>query len=533
MPDHDSSLQIHSNLPLVKSIDFDGDADSLFERLEGLPGRVWLDSATANWGANSDDSADNESPVRALSRYSFISADPVLRLIAFPDDPDPWPLLAQLAKSIRTSSAPGLPPFQGGLLGVVGYEASRWLEPHELANCFSSQQNDLPTPAISFGVYDWTIAIDHHRKTAWLISQGLCDANGSQHGSLCQFNTTLRFDLDLARRRIEQVLSLISSKNKPTGTFRFDKAESTPGYLVQRNENLHRESIGADLGFDGDFVQSNLTSKQLREAIANIVQRIHAGDSFQVNLAQRLTADQPISASQLYQRLRRINPAPFAGFYDGGDFQVVSSSPEGFLQLRDQKITTRPIKGTAPRTGDERKDGEYAERLSASEKDRAENIMIVDLMRNDLSRICDDETVRATKICQIESYQYVQHLVSVVEGRLRGGCDAVDALMACFPGGSVTGAPKIEAMKTIAELEPHPRGPYCGSMGYLSCSGDADFNILIRTITAAHGKLQIPVGGGITARSVPADEEAETWDKALGMLKALPPSRVQATIRTG
>ncbi len=191
------------------------------------------------------------------------------------------------------------------------------------------------------------------------------------------------------------------------------------------------------------------------------------------------------------------------------------------MKLRGGRVETRPIKGTVRRTGEPSEDARLADELASSQKDLAENVMIVDLMRNDLSRVCEDESVQVQQLCKVERYQYVQHLVSVVEGRLRQGKTAVDLLRACFPGGSVTGAPKIEAMRSIARLEPNPRGPYCGSIGYISCGGDADFNILIRTITAAHGYWQIPVGGGITARSDPAEEEAETWAKAEGMLRAI------------
>jgi para-aminobenzoate synthetase component 1 len=228
-----------------------------------------------------------------------------------------------------------------------------------------------------------------------------------------------------------------------------------------------------------------------------------------------------MSSPELYMKLRRHNPAPFAAYYGHHAFQVLSSSPEGFLQLRQGRVETRPIKGTVRRTGDQLTDERLAEQLLSSEKDRAENVMIVDLLRNDLSRVCIDDSVQVRTLCGLEQYEHVQHLVSVVEGRLARGTTAVGLLRACFPGGSVTGAPKIEAMRTIARLEPNPRGPYCGSIGYIGCGGQADFNILIRTITTAGGYWQIPVGGGITARSDPEQEEAETWAKAEGMLRAI------------
>jgi para-aminobenzoate synthetase component 1 len=240
-----------------------------------------------------------------------------------------------------------------------------------------------------------------------------------------------------------------------------------------------------------------------------------------VNLAQRLTTQQTCDDVSLYLRLRKVNPAPFSGFYRGDGFTLHSSSPEGFLRVRGDWVQTRPIKGTTPRTGDAARDAELARNLLNSQKDRAENIMIVDLMRNDLSRVCDDTSVTVDQLCEIERYQFVQHLVSVVQGRLRDNATVVDLLRACFPGGSVTGAPKIEAMRTIAELERHRRDLYCGSLGYISSGNVADFNILIRSITSTGGRWVLPVGGGITARSQPDAEEAETWTKALGMLRAI------------
>ena len=244
------------------------------------------------------------------------------------------------------------------------------------------------------------------------------------------------------------------------------------------------------------------------------------GDSFQVNLSQRLITKATSSAAELYLKLREVNAAPFSAYYHQSDYQIASSSPEGFLQVRGRQVETRPIKGTVRRTGQEDTDRGLAEQLIASEKDRAENIMIVDLLRNDLSKSCEDDSVVVTKLCGLEIYEHVQHLVSVVQGKLRENQSASQLLESCFPGGSVTGAPKVEAMKTIAELEPNRRGAYCGSIGYLGVGSQADFNILIRTITAKKGYWQFPVGGGITARSEPDLEEAETWTKAEGMIRA-------------
>ena len=243
--------------------------------------------------------------------------------------------------------------------------------------------------------------------------------------------------------------------------------------------------------------------------------------SFQVNLSQRLLHPAVDDSVALYHRLRERNPAPFAGYFDLGEIQIVSASPERFVQVRDGWVETRPIKGTRQRGELQSADSEHADCLQASEKDRAENVMIVDLLRNDLSRVCQADSVQVTELCVLERYQYVQHLVSAVRGRLREGKSSVDLIRAAFPGGSVTGAPKVRAMEIIAELEPTARGPYCGSLGYLGFDGAVDLSILIRTITAGRGWWQAPVGGGIVAQSQPEAEYEETWHKAEGLLRAI------------
>ena len=418
-----------------------------------------------------------------MDRYSFLTADPVRQLIAQVNDPSPWPEFHRWASELPPTVRKDLPPFQGGLAGLVGYEAGAWLEDIAIA-----PNDDFPTAALSMGLYDWTIAVDHKTGKAYLICQGI-----TQDGTV---------SLQAATDRAEQMESLLADCRGDS--LAAETAES----------NAQADDYSAD-------TPSNFSSEGFRAAVADIVGRIRQGDCFQVNLAQRLIRDANCTPSELYRRLRQTNPAPFGGYYDGGNFSVLSSSPEGFLSVRDSLVETRPIKGTISRTGNAHLDALLAEQLRDSAKDRAENVMIVDLMRNDLSRVCTDESVTVTKLCQIERYQYVQHLVSVVQGRLRDDATVVDLLQACFPGGSITGAPKIEAMRMIAELEPNPRGPYCGSLGYISCGGNADFNILIRTITATQNQWLIPVGGGITARSIPKAEEAETWAKAKGMLQAV------------
>jgi para-aminobenzoate synthetase component 1 len=266
---------------------------------------------------------------------------------------------------------------------------------------------------------------------------------------------------------------------------------------------------------------SNFSEQAYLEAVRRAIEYIFAGDVFQVNLAQRLLCPARSDSVSLYLRLRERNPAPFAGYFDLGEFQVVSASPERFLKVRDRAVEARPIKGTRPRSPCPEADLLAGDELRQSPKDRAENVMIVDLLRNDLSRACEPDSVCVSQLCGLETYRYVQHLVSAVCGRLRDGLSAVDLVRAAFPGGSVTGAPKVRAMEIIAELEPTARGAYCGSLGYFGFDGSMDLSLLIRTITAGRGWWQAPVGGGIVAQSVPEREYQETWDKAEGLLRAM------------
>lgn len=462
-------------LPLVYRLPDSFSLPHAFDRLQSVPGVLWLDSVAH--------------PSAELGRYSFLTADPLRRFNN--------PSLAQLSclvQELPESFDPQLPPFQGGIAGLVGYEANRLFE-----SIPETKYNDLPVPAISVGLYDWTLAVDHTTSAAWLISQGLgATKNETRHQA--------------AVRRIDQVLQWLAAPAWPAPGAKpvHDHQRIATGLAPQFQTGRH------------PLLTSNFSPEGFRAAVAEIVRSIRRGDNFQVNLSQRLLFPARCEPGELYRRLRRENPAPEAGYYDGGSFQVLSSSPETFLRLRQGIVETRPIKGTCRRSGDPDIDQQLADELSSSEKDRAENIMIVDLMRNDLSRVCTDDSITVEQLCEVEPYAFVQHLVSVVKGRLRDDRNVIDLLAACFPGGSITGAPKIEAMCKIAELEQIPRGPYCGSLGYIGCGGFADFNILIRTITQAHGFLQIPVGGGITAASDPEAEERETWHKAEGLLRALP-----------
>ena len=271
-------------------------------------------------------------------------------------------------------------------------------------------------------------------------------------------------------------------------------------------------------------MRSNFTRAGYLDAVARVIEYVYAGDIFQANLSQRLQAPLAGTPFELYRRLRQRNPAPFAAYLDFGQVVVASSSPERFLRVDDgRRVETRPIKGTRPRGVGPEHDAALALALAESDKDMAENVMIVDLLRNDLSRVCQPGTVRVPELFALEHYQTVHHLVSTVVGELAPGHDALDLLRAAFPGGSITGAPKVRAMQIIAELEPTQRAVYCGSIGYVSITGALDTSIVIRTYLVVGRDVYFQVGGGIVADSDPAQEYRETLDKARGLIAALEP----------
>jgi para-aminobenzoate synthetase component 1 len=257
--------------------------------------------------------------------------------------------------------------------------------------------------------------------------------------------------------------------------------------------------------------------------VQKVIDYILAGDIFEANISQRFKADLPagLAPFDLYRRLREINPAPFAAYLNFKDTQLASASPERFLKLSAGYVETRPIKGTRPRGKSEEEDATLARELVASEKDWAENVMIVDLLRNDLSRVCENHSVQVPQLCGLESYPSVHHLVSVVTGRLRSGMGALDLLKAAFPGGSITGAPKLRAMEIIAELEPTRRGPYCGSVAYLGFDGALDSSIIIRSFCIRQGQVSFQAGGAVVADSVPRQEQEEVLAKAGALFRAL------------
>ena len=384
---------------------------------------------------------------------------------------------------------PDLPPFQGGAVGVIGYGMGR-----EFETVTPPHLTEFPQPDWSFGIYDWVFAFDHKQQRCWIISTGFRD------GQMCAKR---------AAKRLEQVRDLWQTRGL---------SRVLPRLAHVPVERLSTQYPLAK--YPG--VTSNFSREQYLRAVQRAIEYVHAGDIFQVNISQRLLAPLTEHPLELYGRLRRASPAPFACYFDLGEYQVVSASPERFLQISPSgEVVTRPIKGTRPRGKTLQDDVELLHDLTTNPKDRAENVMIVDLLRNDLGRVCEYGSVIVPKLCEVETYNYVHHLVSEVRGQLRAGLTPMDLIRATFPGGSVTGAPKVRAMEIIAELEPTARGPYCGSVGFIGFDGAMDVNILIRTFTAGRGWLQFPVGGGIVADSDPAKEYDETMHKAAGLLKAL------------
>jgi para-aminobenzoate synthetase component I len=396
--------------------------------------------------------------------------------------------IRRLLAACRCETDPTLPPFQGGIAGLICYEAGGlWERLPETEHAI-----DWRYPLATFGMFDWVIAWDHVENAAWLIVQPLPEIRSKSETE--QRAATVR----------EQLFGEVQLDSH-VGSAGESHRSSAPDFALPRIAGL----------------QSNFDRDSYMRAVERTIRYIRAGDIFQANISQRLSIPAQWHPVDLYRRLVSVNPAPFAAYFDAGEFQVISASPERFLRVDGDEVETRPIKGTRARRTVPEADLFTRDELRESEKDRAENVMIVDLLRNDLSRVCRPGSIRVPQLCAVETYETVQHLVSEVRGRLRDGKDFFDLIAATFPGGSITGAPKIRAMEIITELERVPRGPYCGSLFYLGFDGRADSSILIRTFTQSGGWLRFPVGGGITAESDLASEYEETLHKAEGLLRAL------------
>ncbi len=465
---------------LVEELTPAPDALEVFARWKQLPHCVFFDSALRD---------------ASLGRYSFVAADPFDYWEATTLDADPLRELAERLANFSSPTIADLPPFQGGAAGLLAYDLNRGLE-----RIAPPRFDEFQLPHMAIGLYDVVAAFDHGQNRAWIVSQGWPERDPLRRR-------------ERAAARLALFRDCLRNSPRPRSSA-----------IGTRTDSLLPQQLAPQYALTDDpHLTSNFSAPDYVAMVRRAIDYIHAGDVFQVNVAQRLLYPAFQHASELYLRLRSRNPATFAGYFDLGAFQIASASPERFVSVRGVQVETRPIKGTRQRCGNPEADLFAAGDLRENEKDRAENVMIVDLLRNDLSRVCTAESVRVSELCRLEVYQYVQHLVSVVVGELADGRGPLDLLRATFPGGSVTGAPKVRAMEIIQELEPTARGAYCGSLGYLGFDGALDMNILIRTITAGRGWWQFPVGGGIVAQSVPDREYEETWHKAHGMLRALRP----------
>jgi len=348
--------------------------------------------------------------------------------------------------------------------------------------------NDLELPDCHVGFYDSLVVFDHRLGKTWIVSTGL-DVDGSRSEARAKERA------DWWRGRLADVVA---------------------GFSLRVETPTDSQPKGCDYE-----IASNFTRDEFIARVEQAQRYIRAGDIYQVNLAQRLSAPTRFSGWGLFERLLDVSPAPFAAYLDCGEFQVASSSPELFLRLSGPHITTRPIKGTRPRSADPTRDAQLTYELQTSPKEMSELVMITDLLRNDLGRVCEYGSVQVPELVRLERYPQVQHLVSTVEGRLRADVTHFAAFASCFPGGSITGAPKFRAMEIIDELEPVTRGPYCGCHGYLGFNRESQLSITIRTAVRQADRTHFHVGAGIVADSVPAAEHDETLAKARGFLAAL------------
>ncbi len=417
---------------------------------------------------------------------------------------DPFVALRQLQNTYAAQPPPGviLPPFCGGLVGTFGYETA-----HAVENLPGRLSDEQDLPDLAFLVVDDLIAHDRDTDHTFLVAtgRGTTDQAARQDAEL---------RLDALK---EEVLSFPGPRDgSVTGMAKEPGSRVGPSHGWRRPASPERQ----DLSLEG--VSTQFSRSEYCAAVEHCREAIVSGRVFEVCLTQQMVMDLPGDPWDLYQTLRTINPAPFSSFLRFADFAVVSASPERFLSLAPHGVVeSRPIKGTASRGRTLAEDERLRDALLASAKDRAENVMIVDLVRNDLGKVCETGSVIVPELCVIESYPTVHQLVSTVRGQLAADHDALDLVRACFPGGSMTGAPKIEAMKLINEVEHTTRGVYSGALGYLDRRGTMDLAIVIRTIVCEQGKARLGTGGAITADSDPETEYAETLAKAKALITAV------------
>ncbi len=439
-----------------------------------------------------------------LGRYSFMGSDPFLVLKSWGGEitlirdgkkesrrGNPFDVAGELLACYSLDECPMGIPFTGGVVGYFSYDLCHFIE-HLPAMAI----DDLDLPECYLAFYDAVVVFDHWKGSTYLVVSGFPEQ-------------------DEVKRKRRAREGLIKLKNR-----------------IAKKQVITEEAVLIPAAEDL-ALRSNFSHREYLKAVATAREYICAGDIFQVNLSQRFETSLNIPSYELYRRLRRINPAPFASYLNFDGVSVVGASPERFLKVRGDRVETRPIKGTRPRGKSPEEDRLLAEELLSSVKDKAENVMIVDLERNDIGRVCCCGTVQVTELAALETYPTVFHLTSTVEGKLRPDKDRIDLLKAAFPGGSITGAPKVRAMEIIDELEPTRRSVYTGAIGYLDFSGEMDLNIVIRTFLIKGTKAYFQVGGGIVYDSEPETEYMETLDKARALIQALELSpRVAIEART-
>jgi para-aminobenzoate synthetase component I len=482
--------------PLIQEIQTAHTPESLVENLRGESGIILLRS-------NSFDSPQ--------ARYSFVAAKLFLTFRSFGSRCEiiaanvnsrippfhnggyvhfgnPWHILDTLMSRFELLDEIDLPFPLGGVFGYWGYDLKNFNEPKLPRRTV----NDLELPDCHVGFYDSLVVFDHRLGTVCIVSTGL-NADGSRDEKKAQsqlefWNTKLT-EIELPQRH--------------RGT--------------EENQNLSSLRLCASAA----KFNSSLSREEFIFKVERAQKHIRAGDIYQVNLSQRLTTQSDFTGWDFFEKLSAVSPAPFSAFLDCGQFEIASSSPEQFLRMSGSQIISCPIKGTRPRDADATRDAQLAYELQTSAKELSELVMITDLLRNDLGKVCEYGSVQVPELAKLEKFAQVQHLVSTIEGRLKKDVTHFAAFSSCFPGGSITGAPKFRAMEIIDELEPISRGPYCGAIGYLGFNRESQLSIAIRTAICAQGKIHFNVGAGIVADSNPEAEYEETLAKAQGFLAAL------------
>jgi anthranilate synthase component I len=433
-----------------------------------------------------------------VGRYSFIGVRPrkVLRW-SLGDPGDPYTLAAEALARYRPAPLPGLPPFSGGAVGVFAYDLVRTVEPLGAPN-----PDPLGVPDLALMLTDAIVAFDHLKHTVTVLANVYVDGDGPSDapGSTPPKAPGAPDGLEASYARAQETIAEI----------RWRLAGPVP-----------RPARPPANGRRAPEFEPNMTREQFEGNVARIIDYIRAGDAYQVVPSQRWSAPVSLEAFSIYRGLRAVNPSPYMYFLDFGDFEVAGASPEPLITVNGRRVSTRPVAGTRPRGSSAEEDASIAKGLLADPKERAEHVMLVDLGRNDLGRVCEFGTVEVESFMAVENYSHVMHIVSSVVGRMREGVGALDALRSVLPAGTLSGAPKVRAMQIIDELEPVKRGGYGGAIGYASYTGDLDTCIHIRTVVVKDGVAHVQAGGGTVADARPEAEYEESRAKARGVMAAI------------